>query len=450
MDVAIVGAGLVGSLLASGLNKRGIKVDVYERRPDQRKSDIPAGRSINLALSDRGWKALDEVGIGDRIRELSIPMHGRQIHHEDGNMSFQPYGEDGQSIFSVSRASLNMELVNHAETGNDINFYFDKWCTGVDLEKGQLIFDKGKASGSKNQTYDLIFGADGAFSVVRDSMEITDRFDYSQTFLEHGYKELTIPPGKDGSWMLEKNALHIWPRKQFMLIALPNLDGSFTCTLFLAFEGEISFSKINDETVLNAFFKKYFSDVLPLMTTLNDDFFNNQTSSLVTIRCNPWVHENRTVLIGDAAHAIIPFYGQGMNAGFEDYSVLVNLIDKYDSLENVDWHKVLEQYQDDRKPNGDAISELAHRNFIEMRDLVGDTKFLLRKQIEKKVHAYFPDRFSPLYSLVTFSHTPYAEALRIGNEQDKIMDEVMKIDSLSNEMDDEKLKLAVSKIIENS
>lgn len=420
--IQIAGAGLVGSLLSLVLAKRGHKVDIYESRTDTRKESAYSGRSINLALSDRGWKALDIVGIREDIEQHAIPMYKRVMHAVDGSLTEQYYGVDNQAIYSVSRGGLNNAMVTLAERDENVNVYFDHKCLGVDLNNTVLKTEDTTTGEVKETKSDLIFGADGAFSKVRLSMQRTARFNYQQEYIDHGYKELEIPANPDGSHKLEKNALHIWPRGEFMLIALPNMDGSFTCTLFLPYEGEESFNNLTtDESVL-AFFKKYFPDTLELIPNVVETYNENPTSTLCIIRCYPWVRNN-TALIGDASHAIVPFYGQGMNSGFEDCTILDRIIDSIEDKN--DWDTILDEYQKERKPNGDAIADLAMYNFVEMRDKTADPDFLLRKKIEKRLLVNHPDKWVPLYSMVTFSHTPYAEANRIGKSQAAIMDKVM-------------------------
>ncbi|HMP99557.1 MAG TPA: NAD(P)/FAD-dependent oxidoreductase [Cyclobacteriaceae bacterium] len=431
-SVAICGAGLVGSLLAIYLKRRGYDISVFERRPDMRKANIGGGRSINLALSNRGLQALHEVGLEKEVRKMATPMHGRMMHDEQGNLNFQAYGKEGQFINSISRGGLNMLMMTKAEEMG-AKFYFEHKIEKVDFEQTSITFSQqttadSRQSADNTKSFDLIIGADGAFSAVRSAMQITDRFNYSQSYIEHGYKELSIPAADDGSFQLEKNALHIWPRKKFMLIALPNLDASFTVTLFLSMEGEISFAELEKDEEILDFFKKYFPDALNKIPDLIHEFRSNPTSSLVTVRCYPWV-KNKTFLIGDAAHAIVPFYGQGMNAGFEDCFVLNALLDRYQD----NWEKVLPEYQQLRKPDGDAIAELALNNFIEMRDKVADPKFLLQKKIEAKLHAHYPDKWIPLYTMVTFSEEMrYSQALRQGNKQQAIMDEVLNMPDVQN------------------
>ncbi len=352
-------------------------------------------------------------------------MHGRIMHDISSKLTFQPYGKQGQFINSVSRSALNIVLMNKAESMG-VKFLFQQRITKVDSEKTSLTVEHNNVT--QEQHFDLIIGADGAFSAIRGAFQITDRYNYSQSYIDHGYKELHIPPDKAGSFKMEKNALHIWPRESFMMIALPNPDGSFTCTLFFPFEGATSFQSLHNSEAIQAFFKNTFPDAVEMMPTLLEDFNTNPTSSLVTVRCYPWV-KNNTLLIGDAAHAIVPFYGQGMNAGFEDCRVLNELLDQ----EKDDWSKVLPKFQQSRKPNADAIAQLALDNFIEMRDLVADEDFLLRKKIEAKLHEQYPDKWIPLYSMVTFyDNIPYAVAYQTGQKQKAIMDEVMKTPDIMN------------------
>lgn len=417
-NIGITGAGLVGSLLAIYLARRGYRVAVFERRGDMRKHSLYSGRSINLALSNRGLRALAEVGMAGQLNVNAIPMKGRLMHDLKGELTFQPYGKEGQYINSVSRAGLNMVLMDEAERLG-VEFYFDQRCTHVDFENTELTLQQGNSTFHKR--FDWIFGSDGAFSAVRLAMQLTDRFELSQHYIEHGYKELRIPPDDRGGFRLEPQALHIWPRDSFMLIALPNPDGTFTCTLFLPFEGVVSFDSLRSDAAVTAFFQQYFPDVLPLMPTLVEDFRDNPTGSLVTVRAYPWV-KNRTTLIGDAAHAIVPFYGQGMNAGFEDCRVLNELL----TTHNEDWTAAMHSFQQVRKPDADAVARLALDNFIEMRDLVGDENFLFRKKIEAKLHELYPEQWVPLYSMVTFrDDIRYSDAYAVGQKQKQIMDEVM-------------------------
>lgn len=421
----IVGAGPVGSLLAIYLIRKNYAVTLLERRPDMRKSELDAGRSINLALSNRGLRPLIELGLQKRVSKMIIPMKGRFIHDASGKTSMQPYGVEGQVINSISRPGLNELLLNVAEN-EGCRIIFDSRATEIDVEATKVeSIERGK---KVIYDGDVIIGSDGAFSAIRTSIMKTDRFDYSQFYIEHGYKELSIPSNSDGSFRLEKNALHIWPRGHFMLIALPNLDGSFTVTLFFPFEGEPSFASLNTKKKVRDFFKATFVDAFPHLVDLDKEFEENPTSSLVTVRCFPWV-KNNTLLIGDAAHAVVPFYGQGMNCGFEDCRVLNSIL----TGNNEDWRKTLSEFEKIRKPDADAISELALRNFIEMRDLVANENFVLQKKIESKLHKMFPERWIPLYSMVTFQdHIRYSDALKIGNKQQEIMNDLLKKEDIKD------------------
>lgn len=420
--IAIVGAGLVGSLLSIYLARRGYKVSLFERRQDMRHGKNEAGRSINLALSNRGLRALDEIGLSETVRKIAIPMRGRMMHDIKGDLTFLAYGKEGQYINSVSRTDLNALLMDEAEkTG--VNLFFNHRCTDIDFQKTSLTLQAIGAASSQTFDFDIIIGADGAYSAVRAAMQVTDRFNYQQDYIDHAYKELHIPPGPAGTFSLEKNALHIWPRESFMMIALPNVDGSFTCTLFYPFEGQDSFRSLRTNEKVKAFFKSTFPDAVALMPDLIHSFNSNPTSSLVTIRCFPWTRNN-TLLIGDAAHGVVPFYGQGMNAGFEDCRILNELL----TASNDDWHRTFRDFEVQRKPDADAIAQLALDNFVEMRDLVADEEFLLRKKIEAKLHSLYPDQWIPLYSMVTFNdHIRYSEALATGKRQAEIMDEVMRL-----------------------
>ena len=424
--IGIIGAGLVGSLLSVYLSKRGYRVSVFERRNDLRVRNRDQGRSINLALSTRGIRSLEQVGLEEAVKELAIPMHGRMMHDKQGNLSFLPYGKKGQYINSISRSGLNQMLMDQAEKLG-VTFFFGQRCVRVDLDKTAATFQVGETLST--QAFDMLVGADGVFSAVRSAMQITDRFNYSQQYLEHGYKELEIPAGKDGEFVLEPNALHIWPRESFMMIALPNPDKTFTCTLFFPFEGDPSFESISAPNAILMFFREVFPDAVKHMPALVEDYMSNPASSLVTIRCFPWIRNN-TFLIGDAAHGIVPFYGQGMNAGFEDCRILNELLDQHHD----DWTTALNEFQKCRKEDSDAIAQLAFDNFIEMRDLVADPQFLLRKKIEAKLHELYPQKWIPLYSMVTFNENiRYSEAYRVGKKQQEIMDDVMKTPGIAEQ-----------------
>ena len=442
--VTIIGAGLAGSLLAINLAKRGIETHVYESRGDMRLEEVAAGRSINLALSDRGIAALREVGMDEYMLAEAVPMTGRMIHTVTGEQKLLPYsGRDGEYINSVSRAGLNIALINEADKYDKVTFHFNRRCVYFDCASGEAKFSNGERVKS-----DTVIATDGAGSAVRNSMLHggVERFDFSQVWLEHGYKELHIPAAADGGFRLEKNALHIWPRHQFMMIALPNFDGSFTCTLFLAhkssppYEGGVAaasadgvvlsnsaFDVLKDDRAVIDFFNREFPDAVPLMPTLTTDFFANPTGNLGTIKCFPWNAGGKALLLGDSAHAVVPFYGQGMNCAFEDVRVLDSLLSEPGAVatgSKIDWESVYEMYGQLRKVNTDAIADMAEENFYEMRDRVADPVFQRKRELETKLEQTYPDYFSK-YSMVTFREDlPYSVAKEKGNAQDHTLMEI--------------------------
>ena len=430
--VCVIGAGLCGTLLTIRLAQLGYKVSLFEKRPDMRNVDLDAGRSINLALSDRGWKALRLVGMEDEIRKQVIPMHGRYIHPAEGDGWLSPYsGRTGEHINSVSRPGLNQALLDKAESYENVTIRFNHQCLSVDPARREVVFKRHQDGDESYIEADVIFGTDGAGSAVRRSLfdrSPSIRFNYSQDWLDHGYKELTIPPAPQGGWRLEKNALHIWPRQDFMLIALPNLDGSFTVTLFLGFDGKPGFNQLQlDEEI-----KRFFGDVFPSakehMPDLVADFRENPTSSLGTIRCYPWQDKGAVMLLGDAAHAVVPFYGQGMNCSLEDVVILDEVMKKHGG----DWDKVLSEYQQIRKQDADAIADLAIANYFEMRDHVDNEAFRKKRALEVKLEE--KTDYSSKYNLVTFSEEiPYGEAKRRGNAQDVfLLDFVRDIEDINS------------------
>jgi kynurenine 3-monooxygenase len=413
----LVGSGLAGGLLAAYLGRRGYDVDLYERRADPREGNIVGGRSINLAISTRGIHALERIGIADEALRHAIPMRGRMIHDKSGTLHFAPYDVDPKKcINSIGRASLNTAVIEAAQRYPNVRVHFNHKCTDVDLDEAVCHLET--ETGKLTARGDAVIGVDGAFSAVRASMQQNiGNLQYDESYLAHGYKELTIPPGPDDSWQMEKNALHIWPRKSFMMIALPNPDGSFTCTLFWEFEGPRSFATTRTEDDVRRFFDEEFPDAVPLMPTLLEDFKNNPTGSLVTIRCAPWYYRDRVCLLGDAAHAVVPFYGQGMNAAFEDCVVLDECLEKFPNNRE----RAFAEYFSRRKENADALADLAIGNFIEMRDKTASRAFRAKKKLDHFLEAALPGMYLPLYTMVTFTRAPYAQAARRARLQDRIL-----------------------------
>jgi kynurenine 3-monooxygenase len=413
----LVGSGLAGGLLAAYLGRRGYDVDLYERRADPREGNIVGGRSINLAISTRGIHALEQIGIADEALRHAIPMRGRMIHDKSGALHFVPYDVDPKNcINSIGRASLNTAVIEAAQRYPNVRVHFNHKCTDVDLT--EAVCNLETEAGKLTVRGDAVVGVDGAFSAVRASMQRNiDNFQYNESYLAHGYKELTIPPGPHGSWRIEKNALHIWPRKSFMMIALPNPDGSFTCTLFWEFEGPRSFATTKTDDDVRRFFGEEFPDAVPLMPTLLEDFKSNPTGSLVTIRCAPWYYRDKVCLLGDAAHAVVPFYGQGMNAAFEDCVVLDECLGEFAD----DRERAFAEYFEHRKENADALADLAIGNFIEMRDKTASRTFRAKKKLDHLIEAALPGLYLPLYTMVTFTRIPYSAAARRARLQDRIL-----------------------------
>lgn len=438
--ITLVGAGLNGPLLALELVKRGFQVEIYERRRDMRRIRMSAGRSINLALSARGIYALTQAGLWNDMQRIIVPMKGRMMHSPASETTFQPYGRSESDVInSISRAELNIALMSAAEELG-AKIHFQKRCVGMDM-KGNVIHLQDEATGNQQSVaVKVVIGCDGSGSAIRGEMLRRSRFDFSQEYLNYGYKELTIPAVAGGKHAMETHALHIWPRGNYMLIALPNVDGSFACILFLPFEGKDSFEELRTREEALEFFESRFPDATALMPDLADNFFGNPVGSMVTIKCSPWHAEGKALLLGDAAHAIVPFFGQGINCGFEDCTVLLQLLDRH----GADWNAVFREFERARKENTDAIAELAIENFVEMRDRVGDPRFLFRKQVEFALQEKFSDRFVPKYSMVTFLRVPYAIALKRGRTQDGILSELCKDIGRVDELDWEKAGRMIS------
>ena len=415
--ITIVGGGLSGSLLAIYMAKRGFEVNLFERRPDMRTASIYQGRSINLALSTRGLNALSKIGLDAEILADAIPMYGRMMHSKTGELSYHPYGKDGQAINSVSRGRLNVKLIELADEFPNITLHFNSRCIDVDIDKSIATFELEDGS-HKTIESDRIIGTDGAFAATRGKLQVSERFNYSQQYLHVGYKELVIPAGANNAFLMEKNALHIWPRGSFMMIALPNPSGDFTCTLFVPYE---KFDSVKTDADIRKFFEEEFADALPMMPTLLEDYKQNPVGSLVTVKCYPWVNKDKLALMGDAAHAVVPFYGQGMNCSFEDVVVFDDMVEKYGD----DWKTIFDEYQKERKPNADAIADLAVQNYYEMADKVGDKHFLHKKHIEHDLTELYPDKFKSQYELTTFCLTGYKYALDQGKKNDVLLEKII-------------------------
>lgn len=418
-EITLIGSGLAGPLLAIGLVQQGFSVRLYERRSDMRRVRTSAGRSINLALSTRGIYALRQAGLWPAIQKIMIPMRGRMMHSVSGELTFMPYGKDDTEVINaISRADFNIALMNAAEM-HRVPIHFNQRCAGLDLQTGAVHLRDEHTGATSTVDAEVVIGADGAGSAVRDAMLRLPRFNFSQQYLDYGYKELTIPAGSNGSHVFEPRALHIWPRGTFMLIALPNIDGTFGCILFLPFAGESSFAALDSEVKVQGFFQSQFPDALALMPRLAENFFANPTGAMVTVKCSPW-QAGKALLLGDAAHAIVPFFGQGMNCAFEDCTCFLEILKRI----GPEWPSVFSAFEKFRKADTDAIADLAIENFVEMRDRVADPRFLFRKKVELELEKKFPGRFVPKYAMVTFHRTPYSVAAARGAIQDRMLGEL--------------------------
>ena len=428
----MIGAGLTGPLLATYLAQQGYSVEIFERRPDMRKESISAGRSINLALSIRGNHALKEVGLYDKIKPNTIPMKGRMIHDLNGNTHLQPYGQkENEVIFSVSRAQLNMDLMTLAEETGKVTIRFNHQLLSADLEQNKLLFQLSNSLEEIELPFNRVIGCDGSASILRKSIVEKADIQYVKKPLGHGYKELTIPPLKSGKFRIEPNALHIWPRGNHMLIALPNNDCSFTCTLFFPMTGATSFETVKTEKDILDLFQSQFHDAIKLIPNLVEDFQKNSTGDLASVYCKPWHLGDKALLIGDAAHAVVPFFGQGMNASFQDCSTLAKLMGQNKN----DWKTIFNTFSSVQVENGHAIADMAIENYLEMRDHVNDTEYKKRRNVELKLERMFPGQFIPRYSMVSFHQIPYAEVYQRGEKQLKIIGDVLKADPSGQSID---------------
>ena len=433
-DITIVGAGLVGSLCSLYMTSRGYNVRIFEKRKDLRSEIISAGKSINLALSERGLTALKKVGVHEEVMKIAIPMYRRIMHDEKGILSEQEYGNPGQAIYSVSRAELNALMMELAEM-KGAKLEFNQLCKYVDFDKSSVTFENTITNKEKTIDADIVIGADGALSEVRNKMVENLKHEFKLYKIGHSYKELLIPASKNGTHLINKNALHIWPRGEFMLIALANLNGSFTCTLFAPTTGDNSFENLNTKEEVETYFNQVYPDFTPLVPNLFEQWEENPTSTLGIVRTYPWHVKDNAILVGDSAHATVPFYGQGMNAGFEDCRVLNELLDRHED----DLFSCFKEYSKIRKPNGDGVQDLSMQNYVVMRDKTADPKFLLQKKIEQKFANSYPEKWIPLYSMVSFTNISYSDAWEIGMKQQKIMEEIMKISNIEKEWESDEI-----------
>jgi kynurenine 3-monooxygenase len=441
-NITIVGGGLVGSLLAVFLAKRGHKVGLYERRRDPRKTNVYAGRSINLVVSHRGWTALKAAGVHEAVQQIVVPVFARMTHDRDGQLTRHPYSIDNKAIHSVARGELNRVMLTEAEKFPNVKLHFEYRCAGVHLDTGTCNFHNEQSGENIVVPADVVVGSDGAPSAVRQEM-MKGRFNFSQSFIEHDYKEIAFPSNADGTPKMDPQSLHIWPRRYFMMMGLANQDGGFTGTLFMphsATADSPGFDTVKSEGEVRKFFEDHFADAIPMVPDLVEQYMRNPQSNLAIIRCGPWTYKDKVVLIGDAAHAIVPFYGEGMNAGYEDCKVLNDLLDQHG---DDNWATVLDAYGKERKPNGDAIADLSLRNFVEMRDLVADPNFILRKKIEGRLQQRHPDKWLPLYSQVKFSDIAYKDAWNEGLRHDRIMEQVLAMPGIAEKWESEEVERKV-------
>ena len=442
--ITLVGGGLVGSLLSLILARKGFTVDVYESRDDMRKVDISAGRSINLALANRGIKPLQALGLMDEINDMLIPMRGRMVHIDGEPSTIQPYGQEAHEvIYSISRGQLNSFLMDKAEATGKVNFNFNHKVTDINFDNNTFTYQSNEKSETRQFTQ--IIGTDGANSPVRHAIHSVSSVQHDQMPLDHSYKELTILPDENGVHKLDKNALHIWPRGDLMLIALPNLDGSFTVTLFMPNEGYTSFDSIKTADEINHFFEANFADVKEQLADLVTSYQSNPTGKLATIKCMPWHYKDKALIIGDAAHAIVPFHGQGMNCGFEDCKVIAEILFDENLPEDIDWEVLFQQVENARKINADAIADMALENYVEMRDSVRQHEFLLQKQFAFKIQQWFPKRFTPRYAMVMFEHRPYSEAFELGKKHQQLLTELSDSYSCPSQLDGDMISAILDK-----
>ena len=419
--ITLLGAGLAGCLMAIYLAKRGFKVNIYERHPDIRKTQINSGRSINLTLAARGIKSLKEVGLYDKIMQLTVPLKGRIIHGIEGRKTFQPYGpKETDVLYGLQRSSLSKLLLDEVEKLDEVQIHFSQKCVGIDFDQKELYLRDEVDQQSAMVKFNVIIGTDGSSSALRTAMLNIKGFNFSQSYLKHGYKEITIPSIYSSQIPIERNALHVWPRGDCMINGFPNLDGSTTCVFFAPFEGENGFDNLKSEEQVTSLFQNQFSDIFPFIPDVEAKFSSSKTGHLITIKCDPWHVEDKALLLGDSAHAIVPFHGQGMNCAFEDCAYLDKCIAKY----GTDWKAVFQEFERNRKVNTDSIADLSLLNYVELREQISDQKFLLKKEVEKILADKYPEYFIPRFSMVCFNQIPYSVAQYRGEIQQSIIEEL--------------------------
>ncbi|HEV3194020.1 MAG TPA: NAD(P)/FAD-dependent oxidoreductase [Polyangiaceae bacterium] len=427
----MVGGGLVGCVLAVYLAKRGHQISVFERHADPRTALGSTRSAVNITLCERGLRALAAVGMRDRVSSLCVPVHGRRIHGLDDTVAYQPYGNRSEAIYSISRSDLNKALIELAEKEQGVQFHFGQKCVHVELARATAHFEDTHVGTVSQIESERLFGADGAYSTVRLHMQKTEYFNYSQQYWSQCYTSVRIPPRPGGEPILESGTLHIWPRGNCMLIAFPNRDCSVTASLLIPRRGENSRESLSTAALMRSFFHALFRDAVRAVPDLPDQFFAEPVNSLLTVRCDPWSCEDKVLLIGDAAHAILPSYGQGANAGFEDCSILDGCIERH----GTDWGAAFRSFESERKASMDTIADLCIEHFTELCDLVGDPKFLRRREIERRLEELHPDLYQPLYSMVSFGFMSYADAIRVDRRQRALVDHMMEMDEIDDKID---------------
>jgi kynurenine 3-monooxygenase len=444
--LVIVGAGLAGCVLATYLGRRGYPVEVFERHGDPRDAHVAKRPSLNITLCKRGISALERIGAQEIVLRAAAVAYGRKVHALDGTVAYQPYSNTGDALFSISRAALNDVLLSHAEAQPGVRIHFNRRCAQLDLADGVAHFEDTTTGATNAVQAERIFGADGAYSSVRQHLQKTERFNYSQQYLDQGYTTMKIPPLADGRPALDAGAIHIWPRGQRMSIGFPDREGTFNCSLLLPYRGAHSFETLRTEENVLQCFQELFPDAVGLVPGLVEQFFSRPPNSLVTIRCNPWSYEDKVLLVGDAAHAILPSYGQGANAAFEDCRILDQCIDECGG----DWYAVFREFEQRRRPSLNVLADLCVEHFVELTEHVADPKFLRRREVERRLEEVYPDLYQPLYSMVSFTSRPYAEALRISRLQSAAIDEIVLIEGIERSVDRPEVRRLLSQSLRDT